>query len=145
MEGVQESLARIAGNAYIMQSAQTLTNAMLNQHEQPAVISAIMKQQMTQRMRVVVNEGMDVLGGAGICNGKANFLANAYANVPIAITVEGANILTRSLIQFGQVRNKLNNTIHFITYSISLVIITIIIIGLNSVPPSLTTCHTSYH
>lgn len=67
-----------------------------------AVISAIMKQQMTQRMRVVVNEGMDVLGGAGICNGKANFLANAYANVPIAITVEGANILTRSLIQFGQ-------------------------------------------
>ena len=115
MEGVQESLARIAGNAYIMQSAQTLTNAMLNQHEQPAVISAIMKQQMTQRMRVVVNEGMDVLGGAGICNGKANFLANAYANVPIAITVEGANILTRSLIQFGQVRNKLTyiNMIHF--------------------------------
>ena len=102
MEGVQESLAKIAGHAYIMQSAQGLTNAMLNQHEQPAVISAIMKQQMTQRMRVVVNEGMDVLGGAGICNGKANFLANAYANVPIAITVEGANILTRSLIQFGQ-------------------------------------------
>jgi len=58
MEGVQESLARITGNAYIMQSAQLLTNSMLNQHEQPAVISAIMKQQMTSRMRIVVNDGM---------------------------------------------------------------------------------------
>ena len=102
MEGVQEALARIGGNAYIMVSAQLLTNAMLNKHEQPAVISAIMKQQMTHRMRQVVNDGMDVLGGAGICNGPANFLANAYTAVPIAITVEGANILTRSLIQFGQ-------------------------------------------
>jgi acyl-CoA dehydrogenase len=79
-----------------------LTNAMLNNHEEPAVISAIMKQQMTSRMRQVVNDGMDVMGGAGICNGPANFMANVYTNVPIAITVEGANILTRSLIQFGQ-------------------------------------------
>lgn len=102
MEGVQEALARIGGHAYIMQGAQLLTNAMLNQHEQPAVISAIMKQQMTSRMRIVVNDGMDVLGGAGICNGPANFLGNAYCNIPIAITVEGANVLTRSLIQFGQ-------------------------------------------
>jgi len=102
MEGVQEGLARIAGNAYIMQSAQLLTNAMLNKHEQPAVISAIMKQQMTHRMRVAVNDGMDILGGAGICNGPSNFLANAYTSIPIAITVEGANTLTRSLIQFGQ-------------------------------------------
>jgi acyl-CoA dehydrogenase len=102
MEGVQEGLARIASNAYIMQSAQMLTNAMLNQHEQPAVISAIMKQQMTHRMRTVVNDGMDILGGAGICNGPSNFLANAYSAIPIAITVEGANTLTRSLIQFGQ-------------------------------------------
>lgn len=102
MEGVQEALARIGSNAYIMMSAQLLTNAMLNKHEQPAVISAIMKQQMTHRMRSCVNDGMDVLGGAGICNGPANFLANAYTAVPIAITVEGANILTRSLIQFGQ-------------------------------------------
>ena len=102
MEGVQECLARIASNAYIMQSAQLLTNAMLNQHEQPAVISAIMKQQMTARMRAVVNDGMDVVGGAGICNGPSNFMANAYTLIPIAITVEGANVLTRSLIQFGQ-------------------------------------------
>eukprot|EP01041_Mallomonas_annulata_P012399 gene12399-26088_t len=102
MEGVQEGLARIGGHAYIMQSAQLLTNAMLNQHEQPAVISAIMKQQLTSRMRIVVNDGMDILGGAGICNGPANFLANSYNNIPIAITVEGANTLTRSLIQYGQ-------------------------------------------
>jgi len=102
MEGVQESLARVGGNAYIMQSAQLLTNAMLNQHEQPAVISAIMKQQMTSRFRLVVNEGMDILGGAGISNGPANFMATMYMNIPIAITVEGANTLTRSLIQFGQ-------------------------------------------
>lgn len=102
MEGVQELLARIGGNTYIMQSAQLLTNSMLNKHEQPAVISAIMKQQMTSRMRSVVNDGMDVLGGAGICNGPSNFLANAYSSIPIAITVEGANTLTRSLIQFGQ-------------------------------------------
>jgi acyl-CoA dehydrogenase len=58
MEGVQESLARISSQAYIMMSAQKLTNAMLNRHEQPAVISAIMKQQMTARMRICVNEGM---------------------------------------------------------------------------------------
>ena len=102
MEGVQESLATMSSQAYIMMSAQKLTNAMLNNHEQPAVISAIMKQQMTSRMRVSVNEAMDVLGGAGICNGKNNFIANTYAAIPIAITVEGANILTRSLIQFGQ-------------------------------------------
>lgn len=102
MEGVQEALARISGNAYLMMAAQKLTNAMLNKHEQPAVISAIMKQQLTSRMRICVNDGMDVLGGAGICNGPSNFLANAYSNVPIAITVEGANILTRSLIQYGQ-------------------------------------------
>mmetsp|Transcript_22053 Transcript_22053/g.32009 ORF Transcript_22053/g.32009 Transcript_22053/m.32009 type:complete len:775 (-) Transcript_22053:62-2386(-) len=102
LEGVQEHLARIAGNTFIMTSAQHLVNAMINQHEQPAVVSAIMKQQMTDRMRTIVNDSMDVLGGAGICNGPANFMANAYCAVPIAITVEGANTLTRSLIQYGQ-------------------------------------------
>uniref|UniRef100_A0A7S1TSL9 Acyl-coenzyme A dehydrogenase n=1 Tax=Phaeomonas parva TaxID=124430 RepID=A0A7S1TSL9_9STRA len=102
LEGVQEHLARIGGNAFVMTGAQHLVNSMINQHEQPAVISAIMKQQMTHRMRVCVNDAMDVLGGAGICNGPANFMANAYTAVPIAITVEGANTLTRSLIQYGQ-------------------------------------------
>jgi len=102
LEGVQEHLARLGSNAYIMTASQHLVNSMINQHEQPAVISAIMKQQMTDRMRVCVNDAMDVLGGAGICNGPSNFMANAYTAVPIAITVEGANTLTRSLIQFGQ-------------------------------------------
>jgi len=102
LEGVQEPLARIAGNTYIMTAAQRLVNSMVNQHEQPAVISAIMKQQMTDRMRICVNDGMDIVGGAGICNGPANFLASPYQAIPIAVTVEGANILTRSLIQYGQ-------------------------------------------
>lgn len=102
LEGVQEHLARIAGNTYIMTSAQFLCNSMINQHEQPAVISAIMKQQLTHRMRNVINDAMDVMGGAGICNGPANFLANGYQAIPIAITVEGANTLTRTLIQYGQ-------------------------------------------
>lgn len=102
LEGVQEHLARIAGNAYCMTAAQTLMNAMLNDHEQPSVLSAIMKAEMTSRMRAVINDSMDVMGGAAICRGPNNFLANTYAMVPIAITVEGANTLTRSLIIFGQ-------------------------------------------
>jgi alkylation response protein AidB-like acyl-CoA dehydrogenase len=102
LEGVQEHLARIAGNTYVMMAAQGLTNSMLNQHEQPAVISAIMKQQCTSRGRMVVNDAMDVMGGAGICLGPANILGVNYMATPIAITVEGANTLTRSLIQYGQ-------------------------------------------
>ncbi|KAG5175311.1 acyl-CoA dehydrogenase [Tribonema minus] len=102
LEGVQEHLARVGANTLIAQSSQALINAMLNQHEQPAVLSAVMKQQLTTRMRTTVTDGMDVLGGAGICNGPANFLAAGYMSVPIAITVEGANTLTRSLIIFGQ-------------------------------------------
>lgn len=102
LEGVQEHLARVGAAALITTSGQGLMNAMLNQHEQPAVLSAVMKQQLTTRMRASVNDGMDVLGGAGICNGPNNFMANAYTAIPIAITVEGANTLTRSLIIFGQ-------------------------------------------
>ncbi len=102
LEGVQEHLARIAGHTYVITAAQGLTNSMLNQHEQPAVISAIMKQQCTNRGRQIVNDAMDVLGGAGICMGPNNFMGANYMATPIAITVEGANTLTRSLIQFGQ-------------------------------------------
>jgi len=102
LEGVQEHLARVGANSLIMLSGQMLTNAMLNAHEQPPVITAILKQQTTERMRQVVNDGMDVLGGAGICRGNANFMAAPYMMVPIAITVEGANTLTRTLIQYGQ-------------------------------------------
>ncbi|CAM9656701.1 unnamed protein product [Ascophyllum nodosum] len=102
LEGVQEHLASVGGSTLVVTSAQALMNSMLNGHEQPAVLSAVMKQQMTSRMRQNVNDGMDVLGGAGICHGPANFMANPYMGIPISITVEGANTLTRSLIIFGQ-------------------------------------------
>ncbi|CAN0187133.1 unnamed protein product, partial [Hapterophycus canaliculatus] len=102
LEGVQEHLASVGSNTLLVTSGQALMNSMLNGHEQPAVLSAVMKQQMTMRMRQNINDGMDVLGGAGICNGPSNFMGNAYMAIPIAITVEGANTLTRSLIIFGQ-------------------------------------------
>ncbi|EGZ30294.1 hypothetical protein PHYSODRAFT_553352 [Phytophthora sojae] len=102
LEGIQEQLAIIASNAFIMTSGQHMVNAMINQHEQPAVISGVCKQQITDRGRDAVIRGMDVLGGAGICKGPNNFLANMYTTLPVIITVEGANVLTRSLIIFGQ-------------------------------------------
>ncbi|CAM9317431.1 unnamed protein product [Ectocarpus sp. 6 AP-2014] len=102
LEGVQEHLASVGSNTLLVTSGQALMNSMLNGHEQPAVLSAVMKQQMTTRMRQNINDGMDVLGGAGICSGPANFMGNPYMAIPIAITVEGANTLTRSLIIFGQ-------------------------------------------
>jgi len=101
-EGVQEALARMAGNVYMMDAARMLSVAALDLGEKPAVISAIVKYHVTERGRAVVNDGMDVLGGKGICMGPNNFLARAYQQLPIAITVEGANILTRCLIIFGQ-------------------------------------------
>ncbi len=106
MGGVQEALGRIAAEAYILTSAQLLINSMLAQHEQPAVLSAIMKYETTSRARTVVNDAMDVLGGAGICRGPNNHVGNGYMGLPIAITVEGANILTRSMITFGQGLNR---------------------------------------
>ncbi|TDH68513.1 hypothetical protein CCR75_000471 [Bremia lactucae] len=102
LEGIQEQLAIMGGNAFIMTSGQHLVNAMINQHEQPAVISGVCKQQITDRGRDTVIRAMDVLGGAGICKGPNNFLANIFTSLPVIITVEGANILTRSLIIFGQ-------------------------------------------
>lgn len=102
LSGVQEPLARIAGNAFIMTAGQQLINSMLAKHEQPAVLGAIMKYEATSRAREVANDGMDIVGGAGICRGPNNFMGNGYMNVPIAITVEGANILTRTMIIFGQ-------------------------------------------
>jgi acyl-CoA dehydrogenase len=101
-EGVQEALARIAGHAYGMEAARRLTAAAIDAGEKPAVISAIMKYHTTERMRVVINDAMDIHGGKGICDGPKNYLGSAYRGIPIGITVEGANILTRSLIVFGQ-------------------------------------------
>jgi acyl-CoA dehydrogenase len=106
MGGVQEALGRIAANAFIVTSAQTLINSMLAKHEQPAVLSAVMKYECTHRARLVVNDAMDIMGGAGICRGPGNMIGNGYMSLPIAITVEGANILTRSMIIFGQGLNR---------------------------------------
>ena len=101
-EGVEEMLARIAGLTYMMDAARTLTTSAIDQGEHPSVISAIVKYNLTETMRMLINDGMDVHGGSGICMGPRNLLGRAYQSIPISITVEGANILTRSLIIFGQ-------------------------------------------
>lgn len=101
-EGVEAALARIAGNTYLMEAARTTTLMALDAGEKPAVVSAIVKCSLTERAREVVNDAMDVHGGKALCMGPSNYLAQAYQQVPIAITVEGANILLRSLFIFGQ-------------------------------------------
>ncbi|MEQ9948240.1 acyl-CoA dehydrogenase FadE [Pectobacterium aroidearum] len=102
MEGIEEPLARIAGNAYVMDAAATLITSGIMQGEKPAVLSAIVKYHCTHRGQRSVMDAMDIAGGKGICLGPTNFLARSYQGAPIAITVEGANILTRSMIIFGQ-------------------------------------------
>ena len=101
-EGVSEVLGRIGGNTYMMDAARTVTAAALDQGSKPSVASAIIKYHLTERMRQVVDDAMDIHGGSGICIGPRNHIARIYKAVPIAITVEGANILTRSMIIFGQ-------------------------------------------
>ena len=101
-EGVSEVLARIGGLTYTMNAARGFTTAALDSGEEPSVASAIVKYHLTERMRVIMNDGMDILGGRGISMGPTNFIARSYQALPIAITVEGANILTRNLIIFGQ-------------------------------------------
>jgi acyl-CoA dehydrogenase len=100
--GVEEPLARIGGLTYLMEAARIYTVAAVDQGEQPAVVSAIAKYNFTELSRQIVNDGMDIMGGAGICRGPRNLLANIYSAIPIPITVEGANILTRTMIIFGQ-------------------------------------------
>lgn len=101
-EGVEEAMARIAGNVYVMDAARVMTAGAVDLGEKPSVISAIVKYHLTERGRQVINDAMDVHGGKGICMGPNNYLASAYMQTPIAITVEGANILTRTMIIFGQ-------------------------------------------
>ncbi len=101
-EGVEEAMARIGGNAYVMEAARVMTAQAIDMGEKPSVISAIVKYHCTERGRVVINDAMDVHGGKGICMGPDNYLGRFYQQTPIGITVEGANILTRSLIIFGQ-------------------------------------------
>ena len=102
MEGLEEPLARLVESAYVNEAGRAVTAAMVSRGEKPSVISAIMKYQSTERMRRAVNDAMDLHGGRGICDGPTNYLQSAYQMVPVGITVEGANILTRSLITFAQ-------------------------------------------
>jgi acyl-CoA dehydrogenase len=101
-EGIEEPLARIAGTAYLLDAARRLTSAALNQGHHPAVISGIMKLHATERMRLVIDDAMDIHGGKAVIDGPQNYMGNLYRAVPVGITVEGANILTRNLIVFGQ-------------------------------------------
>lgn len=101
-EGIEEPLARILGNTYIMDAGRKLTLTALDQGHSPGIITALLKYQLTERMRRSINDAMDIQGGSGICMGPSNYIARGYQAIPIAITVEGANILTRSLIVFGQ-------------------------------------------
>ncbi len=101
-EGVEEPLARMAGITYRMDAARKLTLVALGMGEKPGVLSAILKYQLTEGNRVCVNDAMDIHGGKGIILGPNNYLGAFYQALPIAITVEGANILTRTMIVFGQ-------------------------------------------
>ncbi len=101
-EGVGEALTRIGGHTYIMNAAVAVTAGAIDQGEKPAVPSAILKYHCTELARKVANDAMDVHGGKGVMMGPNNYLGRGYMATPIAITVEGANILTRSLIIYGQ-------------------------------------------
>lgn len=101
-DGVGEALSRIAGYSYIMNAATSITSGAIDQGEKPAVPAAILKYHCTELGRNVANDAMDVHGGKGVMMGPRNYLGRGYMATPIAITVEGANILTRSLIIFGQ-------------------------------------------
>lgn len=101
-EGIEEPLANMAGQTYILDAARQVTCAALDQGEKPSVISAILKYELTERMRKVINDGMDIQGGSGICMGPRNYLGRLYQVIPVSITVEGANILTRTMMIFGQ-------------------------------------------
>lgn len=101
-EGIEEPLSRIAGRAYLVDSARRLTVGAIDAGEKPSVLTAIVKCYLTEAMRASVTDAMDILGGAGIARGPRNMISSAWQAVPIGITVEGANILTRSMIVFGQ-------------------------------------------
>lgn len=101
-EGVEKVVARIAGKTYQLEAMRSFTAGSIDGGAKPAVVTAIAKYHATEMFREIINDGMDLMGGSAIIRGKRNLLANAYFSVPISITVEGANIMTRSLIHFGQ-------------------------------------------
>ena len=106
MEAIQEKFMRMMYHTWVIQSSVEMTNDLLDEGHSPAVVSAIMKQQTTERGREVLNDAMDIHAGGAICLGRNNFLEAFYRSAPIGITVEGSNTLTRSLIIFGQGLNK---------------------------------------
>tara|TARA_R110002072_G_scaffold132967_5_gene273407 strand:+ start:88 stop:2529 length:2442 start_codon:yes stop_codon:yes gene_type:complete len=101
-EGIQEPLARIGGFSYLSEAARRYTCGALDSGAKPAVVTAMMKLNTTELCRTAINDAMDIVGGAGISRGPRNLLGHAYIGMPISITVEGANILTRTLVIFGQ-------------------------------------------
>jgi len=101
-EGVEEALTRIAGLTYQMDAVRQVTAGAIDEGESPSVLSAIAKYHLTEKMRKVINDAMDIQAGSAICMGPRNIIARIYQSIPISITVEGANILTRSMIIFGQ-------------------------------------------
>jgi acyl-CoA dehydrogenase len=106
MQAIQEKFVNMMFHTWIIQSSVSMTNDILDEGKSPAVVSAIMKQQTTERARLVLNDAMDIQGGSAICLGTNNFLERFYRSAPIGITVEGSNTLTRSLIIFAQGLNK---------------------------------------
>lgn len=101
-EGVEEVLARMAGETYLLEAARCVTAAAVDKGHHSSVIAAIIKYHATEKSRTVINDAMDIQGGSGICLGPKNYLAHLYQVLPIGITVEGANILTRTMMIFGQ-------------------------------------------
>jgi len=102
MEGVAEPLSRLVRSAYMYEAARGLTASMVDEGQKPAVISALLKYRTTEAMRDGINDAMDIHGGRAIQDGPSNYLFSAYMSAPVAVTVEGANILTRTLITFAQ-------------------------------------------
>jgi len=102
MEGVAEPLSRLVRSAYTFEAARGLTASMVDEGQKPAVISALLKYRTTEAMRDRVNDALDIHGGRALQDGPSNYLFSGYMNTPVAITVEGANILTRTLITFAQ-------------------------------------------
>lgn len=101
-EGVAEALGRIGGLTYLLEASRTMTTTALDLKEKPGIITAIAKYHMTEMARTILNDSMDIHSGRAIQAGPMNYLTSAYLGVPVAITVEGANILTRNLMIFGQ-------------------------------------------
>ena len=118
MEAIENKLANMLYNTWAIQASIFITNQLLDNGEKPSVISAIMKQQTTERGRQVILDAMDIHGGSGICKGEHNILEKFYKNAPIGITVEGSNVLTKNLIIFGQGLNKSHPHIYPILQSI---------------------------